>query len=345
MKLYNVAIAGATGAVGEEMRAVLEQRNFPVGNLKLLASARSAGKRFSYKGAEIAVEELTKDSFKDVDIALFSAGGSISREFAPAAVEAGAIVVDNSSAFRMDPDVPLIVPEVNPEDIKKHKGIIANPNCTTTIMLVALKPLYDYSRVKRIVVSTYQSASGAGAKGMDELLNQAKAFAAGQPINVEFFAYQLLFNLIPHIDVFQDNGYTKEEMKMVNETRKIMGDAEIQVSPTCVRVSAIRAHSEAINVETEKKITPEKARELFAAAPGLQVIDDPANKQYPMPLFASGQDDCFVGRIREDLSCENGLNFWVVGDQIRKGAALNAVQIAEELVKAEVGLRKSPLIG
>jgi aspartate-semialdehyde dehydrogenase len=333
VKLYNVAIVGATGAVGEEMRAVLEQRDFPIGKLKLLASARSVGKRFTFKGEEIPVEELTKDSFKDIDVALFSAGASISKEFAPAAVDAGAVVIDNSSAFRMDDAVPLIVPEVNPRDIKKHKGIIANPNCTTIIMVVALKPLYDYSRIKRIIVSTYQSASGAGAKGMDELLRQANAFVNGDDIKAEHFAYQLLFNLIPHIDVFQDNDYTKEEMKMVNETRKIMGDAEIMVSPTCVRVPAVRAHSESINIETEIKITPEKARELFAGAPGLQVIDDPADKKYPMPLFASGEDDCFVGRIREDLSCENGLNFWVVGDQIRKGAALNAVQIAEELVK------------
>lgn len=333
MKLYNVAVVGATGAVGEEMRLILEERNFPVGNLKLLASARSAGKKFSFKGEDIPVEELTKDSFSGIDIALFSAGASISKEFAQAAVEAGAVVVDNSSAFRMDADKPLVVPEVNPEDIKKHNGIIANPNCTTIIMLVALKPLYDYSRIKRVVVSSYQSASGAGAKGMDELIEQTKSFAAGKDIDVKFFAYQLLFNLIPHIDVFQDNGYTKEEMKMVNETRKIMGDPNILVSPTCVRVPVIRAHSESINIETEEKITPEKARELFAKAPGLKVIDDPANKEYPMPLFAAGKDDCFVGRIREDLSCENGLNFWVVGDQIRKGAALNAVQIAEELIK------------
>lgn len=333
MKLYNVAVVGATGAVGEEMRQTLERRNFPIGNLKLLASGRSAGKKFSFKGEEIAVEELTKDSFSDVDIALFSAGGSISKDFAPAAVEAGAVVVDNSSAFRMDEGVPLIVPEVNAHAIKEHRGIIANPNCTTIIMLVALKPLHDYSPVKRVVVSSYQSASGAGAKGMAELEDQARAYAAGKDINVEFFAYQLLFNLIPHIDVFVENGYTKEEMKMVNETRKIMGDPSIMVSPTCVRVPVMRAHSESITVETKDKITPEKARELFAAAPGLQVIDDPANKKYPMPLMAAGQDDCFVGRVREDLSCENGLNFWVVGDQILKGAALNAVQIAEELVK------------
>lgn len=333
MKLYNVAVVGATGAVGEEMRSVLEQRNFPIGNLKLLASARSLGKKFSFNGAEIPVEELTKDSFKDIDIALFSAGASISKEFAPAAVDAGAVVVDNSSAFRMDDDIPLVVPEVNPGDVKKHSGIIANPNCTTIIMLVALKPLYDYSRIKRVVVSTYQSASGAGAKGMSELEGQMNAFARGDEVKVEFFAHQLLLNLIPHIDVFQDNGYTKEELKMVNETRKIMGDASIMVSPTCVRIPVMRAHSESINIETEAKITPEKARELFAVAPGLQVIDSPADKEYPMPLFAAGQDDCFVGRIREDLSLENGLNFWVVGDQIRKGAALNAVQIAEVLVR------------
>ncbi len=333
MKQYNVAVVGATGAVGEEMRLVLEERDFPIGKLKLLASTRSAGKKLPFKGEEIMVEELTKNSFAGMDVALFSAGASTSKKFAPIAAEAGTVVIDNSSAFRMDENVPLVVPEVNPGDIKKHKGIIANPNCTTIIMLVALKPLYDYSRIKRVVVSTYQSASGAGAKGMDELINQAKAFAGGKEVKVEFFAYQLLFNLIPHIDAFQENAYTKEEMKMVNETRKIMGDSDILVSPTCVRVPAVRAHSESINVETEKKITPEKARELLAAAPGLRVIDDPALKKYPMPLFAAGQDDCFVGRIREDLSRENGLNFWIVGDQIRKGAALNAVQIAEELIK------------
>jgi aspartate-semialdehyde dehydrogenase len=333
VKLYNVAIVGATGAVGEEMRLTLEERDFPIGSMKMLASARSVGKKLPFKGEEIAVEELTKDSFRGVDIALFSAGGSTSKEFAPFAVDSGAVVVDNSSAFRMDEDVPLVVPEVNPGEIKNHKGIIANPNCTTIIMLVALKPLYDYSRIKRIVVSSYQSASGAGAKGMDELDRQVKAHANGAPIHVEFFAYQLFYNLIPHVDAFIDNGYTREEMKMVNETRKIMGDNKIMVSPTCVRVPVMRAHSESVNVETESKITPEKARELFAAAPGLQVMDDPANKKYPMPLFAANQDDCFVGRIREDFSCENGLNFWVVGDQIKKGAALNAVQIAEKLIE------------
>ncbi|MBC7196614.1 MAG: aspartate-semialdehyde dehydrogenase [Deferribacterales bacterium] len=330
---YNVAIAGATGAVGETFLQILEERNFPIKNLKLLASARSVGKKLKFKGNEYTVEELTHDSFKDVDIALFSAGGSRSLEFAPSAAKAGALVIDNSSAFRMDKDVPLVVPEVNPQDAFKHNGIIANPNCTTIIMVVALKPLHDYSKIKRVVVSSYQSASGAGAKAMEELMKQTRDWAAGKELKVENFAHQLLFNVIPHIDKFTENGYTKEEMKMFNETRKIMGDDTIKVSATCVRVPVLSAHSEAVTVETEKEISVEKAKELFASAKGLQIIDNPDKNEYPMPLFVAGKDDCYVGRIRKDISAENSLSFWVVGDQLRKGAALNAIQIAELFIK------------
>lgn len=330
---YNVAIAGATGAVGETFLKILEERNFPIKNLKLLASKRSLGKKIKFKDREYTVEELTHDSFKDVDIALFSAGASRSLEFAPSAVKAGALVIDNSSAFRMDEDVPLVVPEVNPDDAFKSKGIIANPNCTTIIMVVALKPIYDYSKIKRVVVSSYQSASGAGAQAMEELIQQTKDWANNREIKVEKFQYQLLFNVIPHIDKFMENGYTKEEMKMFNETRKIMGDNSIKVSATCVRVPVLSAHSEAVTVETESEITVEKARELFQHAKGIKLLDNPEKNEYPMPLFVAGKDDCYVGRIRKDISAENSLNFWVVGDQLRKGAALNAIQIAELFIK------------
>ncbi|MBC7196659.1 MAG: aspartate-semialdehyde dehydrogenase [Deferribacterales bacterium] len=330
---YNVAIAGATGAVGETFLKILEERNFPIKNLKLLASKRSLGKKIKFKDREYTVEELTHDSFKDVDIALFSAGASRSLEFAPSAVKAGALVIDNSSAFRMDEDVPLVVPEVNPDDAFKSKGVIANPNCTTIIMVVALKPLYDYSKIKRVVVSSYQSASGAGAQAMEELIQQTKDWANNREIKVEKFQYQLLFNVIPHIDKFMENGYTKEEMKMFNETRKIMGDNSIKVSATCVRVPVLSAHSEAVTVETESEITVEKARELFQNAKGIKLLDNPEKNEYPMPLFVAGKDDCYVGRIRKDISAENSLNFWVVGDQLRKGAALNAIQIAELFIK------------
>lgn len=330
---YNVAIAGATGAVGETFLQILEERNFPIAELKLLASKRSVGKELTFKGKTYKVEELTHDCFEGVDIALFSAGGGRSLEYAPSAVKAGAVVIDNSSAYRMDKDVPLVVPEVNPEDAFKHKGIIANPNCTTIIMLVALKPLYDYSKVKSVVVSSYQSTSGAGAQAMEELMNQTKAWAKGEDITVEKFAHQILFNVIPHVDSFTDNGYTKEEMKMFNETRKMLHDDEILVSATCVRVPTLSAHSESVTIETADPISPEKARELFAKAPGLQLLDDPSNNKYPMPLFVAGGDDCFVGRIRTDISRPNSLAFWVVGDQLRKGAATNAVQIAELLIK------------
>lgn len=334
-KTFNVAIAGATGAVGELMIQVLEERQFPVGEMRFLASSRSAGKTLKWKGGDLVIQELTKDSFDGIDIALFSAGGGRSKEFAPAAVEAGAVVVDNSSAFRMDEDIPLVVPEVNPEDIALHtkRGIVANPNCTTIIMIVALKPLYDYAGIKRVVVSSYQSSSGAGAQAMAELIKQTKDWSEGKPLQISAFQHQLLFNVIPHIDSFTENGYTKEEMKMHNETRKMLHDERIQVSATCVRVPVLSAHSEAVTVEMDKEVTPEKAREIFSGAPGLAVLDDPSSNAYPMPLFVAGQDTCFVGRIRKDFSAENALSFWVVGDQLRKGAATNAVQIAEILAR------------
>ncbi len=329
---YNVAIVGATGAVGETFLNILEQRDFPIDTLKLYASKRSKGKQVTFKGTTYTIEELTEDSFAGIDIALFSAGGSQSKQYAPHAVKAGAIVVDNSSAFRLDPSVPLVVPEANPEDIAWHNGIIANPNCTTIIMLVALKPLYDYSRIRQVFVSTYQSASGAGAQAMEELKQQVRSWVAGEDISVEKFQHQLLFNVIPHIDKFQDNGYTGEEMKMFNETRKIMHDDEIRVSATCVRIPVLYSHSESISVVTENEITPEKARELFAGAPGLELVDNSDEFQYPMPLETQFQDDCQVGRIRKNIAGDNTLNFWVSGDQIRKGAALNAIQIAELLI-------------
>ncbi len=334
-KKFNVAIAGATGAVGELMIQVLEERSFPVGEMRYLASSRSAGKVLKWKGEDLVIQELTKESFQGIDIALFSAGGGRSKEFAPAAVDAGAVVVDNSSAFRMEEDIPLVVPEVNPEDIGLYtgRGIIANPNCTTIIMIVALKPLHDYADIKRVVVSSYQSSSGAGAKAMAELVQQTRDWSAGKPLEVSAFQHQLLFNVIPHIDSFSENGYTKEEMKMHNETRKMLHNDRIQVSATCVRVPVLTAHSEAVTIEASREITAEKARELFNSAPGVEVIDDPASNAYPMPLFVAGKDTCYVGRIRKDYSAPNALSFWVVGDQLRKGAATNAVQIAEILAR------------
>jgi aspartate-semialdehyde dehydrogenase len=332
-KRYNIAVAGATGAVGEVMMQILEQRKFPVKSLRLLASERSVGKRLKFKGQDIPVELLQKSAFKGIDIALFSAGASRSKEFAPAAWESGAVVVDNSSAFRMEPDIPLVVPEINPDDIGQYKkrGIIANPNCTTIVAIMPLKPLHDYGTLKRVVASSYQATSGAGAKAMAELVAQTKAFAKGEKMEVAAFKHQIAFNVIPHIDAFLDNGYTKEEMKMTNEGRKIMGIPDLRVTCTTVRVPVLTAHSISVNAQFERKITREKARELIAKFPGCQVMDDPANNLYPMPLFCAGKDDCYVGRIREDDSAENCLNFWVCGDQLRKGAALNAIQIAEVL--------------
>jgi len=332
-KEYNVAIAGATGAVGIEMIKTLEQRNFPVKNLRLLASARSVGKKLTYKGREIAVEELTENSFKDIDIALFSAGGDISKKFRDAVVNSGAVMIDNSSAFRMDDDVPLVIPEVNPEDVQKHNGVIANPNCSTIIMLVAVAPLHRAKGLKRLIAATYQATSGAGAQGMDELDVQTRQILAKEDIKPKAFAHRIAFNLIPHIDSFYDNGYTKEELKMLFESRKMLHLPELMVSCTCVRVPVMRAHSEALNLEFDKEITPEEAREILVNAPGVTVVDDPSNQVYPMPVDATNQDNILVGRIRQDISRNDkcGLDIFVAGDQILKGAALNAVQIAELL--------------
>ncbi len=334
-KTYSVAVAGATGAVGLEMIKTLEQRKFPVGSIKLLASERSAGKELRFNGKPVKVEKLTKDSFKGIQIALFSAGASRSLEFAPAAASSGAVVVDNSSAFRMDPDIPLVVPEVNPHAIAQYKkrGIIANPNCSTIQMVVALKPIHDVARIKRIVVSTYQAVSGTGLKAIDELLVQTRAILNSQEVQKKVYPHQIAFNCLPHIDVFLENGYTKEEMKMVNETRKIMEDPTIQVTATTVRVPVLHSHSESVNIETEKKLTPQKVREILSHAPGVRVTDNPALNEYPLAIYAAGRDETFVGRIREDESIPNGINLWIVSDNIRKGAALNAVQIAEILIE------------
>jgi aspartate-semialdehyde dehydrogenase len=332
---YNVAVVGTTGAVGQQMVACLEERHFPVSLLQPLASERSIGKTVSFQGKEIPVAVLGEDSFAGIDIALFSAGGSISEKFAPIAARAGAVVVDNSSAWRMDPAVPLVVPEVNPRDIAQYrnKGIIANPNCSTIQMVVVLKPLHDAAGIRRVVVSTYQAVSGTGQKAVDELAEQVRAMFSCQEVKTKVYPYRIAFNVLPHIDVFLENGYTKEEMKMVNETQKILGDDTVQVTATTVRVPVFYGHSESINIETARKLTPWEAREILSAAPGVKVLDDPEQKKYPMPLDAAGQDLTLVGRIREDFSIDNGLNLWVVADNIRKGAATNAVQIAEILVK------------
>lgn len=339
MKKYNVAILGVTGAVGTEFLKLIEERNFPYAELRLLASKRSAGKQIEFMGKTYTVQEATKDSFAGIDIALF-AGGSVSKEFAPYAVEAGAVVIDNSSAFRMDPEVPLVVPEVNPQAILKHKGIIANPNCSTIIMVMALKPLYDMAKIKRIVVSTYQAVSGAGKEGIDELTDQVKDFADGKEMVANILPsaslakhYPIAFNLIPQIDVFMDNLYTKEEMKMVNETRKIFDDYDMRITATTVRVPVYRSHSESINVEFENDLNLEEMQKALAAFPGVQVIDNPQEQLYPMPLYTSEKDDVYVGRLRRDESNEKTFNMWVVGDQIRKGAALNTLQIAETMIK------------
>ena len=329
-----VAIVGVSGAVGQEFLKVLAERQFPIDELLLFGSARSAGTEYEFRGKKYIVKELQHgDDFKGVNIAFTSAGASISKEFAADITKFGAIMIDNSSAFRLDTDVPLVVPEVNASDAKMcPRGIIANPNCTTIQMVVALKAIEDISHIKRVHVSTYQAASGAGAAAMDELEEQYRQVLNGEPATVNKFAYQLAYNLIPHIDVFTENGYTKEEMKMYHETRKIM-HSDVEVSATCVRVPSLRAHSENVWVETEKPISVEAAREAFAAADGVILQDNPANKEYPMPLFVSGKDPVFVGRIRKDLANPNGLTFWCVSDQIKKGAALNAVQIAEYLIK------------
>jgi aspartate-semialdehyde dehydrogenase len=330
---YRVAVVGATGAVGAEMIEVLEERKFPVDALKPLASARSAGGTVSFRGESLTVEELRPDSFAGVDLALFSAGAEVSKEFAPIAVKSGTVVVDNSAAWRMDDGVPLVVPEVNPEDLRRHRGIIANPNCSTIQMVVVLKPLHDQARIRRVVVTTFQSVSGTGKEAMDELLEGCRDVLSFKEPQPKIYPYRIAFNCLPHIDDFLVSGYTKEEMKLVHETRKIMGDSSIQVTATTVRVPVYVGHSEAVNIETDRKVTPNEARAILSAAPGVLVYDDPAHKIYPMPLDVVGKDDVYVGRIREDESIANGLNLWVVADNLRKGAALNAVQIAELLLR------------
>ena len=343
MNRYNVAVVGATGAVGQEMVKILEERKFPVAELRPLASERSQYRTVRFNGKEIPVSILNKDSFKGIQIALFSAGASVSKEYVAIAVKNKAVVIDNTSQFRMDTKVPLVVPEVNPEKIGEHKGIIANPNCSTIQMVVALKPIHDAARIKRVIVSTYQSVSGAGAQKIQKLVDQSRvslqdfsvlqqSWKSYRPKEMPHFA----FNLIPQIDVFVKGGYTKEEMKMIKEIQKIMGDDAIKVTATCVRVPVFCAHSESLNIETEKKLTVDEARRLLAKAPGIKVIDDPAHLQLPMPINAAGEDAVFVGRIREDPTIPNGLNLWIVADNLRKGAALNAVQIAEILALQEI---------
>jgi aspartate-semialdehyde dehydrogenase len=332
-KQYSVAIAGATGVVGGTVRGILEERGFPVGELRLLASARSAGRRLVYRGVEAEVRELGADSFAGVDLAFFAAGGAVSKEFAPHAVAAGAVVIDKSSVFRQVPDVPLVVPEVNPEHLQDHKGIVATPNCSTIQMVVALKPIYDAVGIERVVVSTYQSVSGSGQGGIAELDAQTRQWAAGEQVEPRFYPHQIAFNVLPHIDSFLPSGSTKEEQKMVDETVKIFADPDLKVTATCVRVPVFGAHSEAVNVQTRRKLSAGEARELLAGFPGIEIVDDPGQVRYPLPLDAAGKDPVYVGRIREDATIANGLDFWVVADNLRKGAALNAVQIAEELVR------------
>ncbi|MCL2679274.1 MAG: aspartate-semialdehyde dehydrogenase [Dehalococcoidia bacterium] len=332
MNGYRVAIVGATGLVGGEFIKVLEQRKFPVSNLKLYASDRSAGKKLYFNRQEYEVLETTPDSFREVDIAFFSAGSDISRYFSPIAAKSGAVVIDNSAAFRMDEDVPLVIPEVNPDDISRHKGIIANPNCSTIQMVVALNPLHLASPIKRIIVTTFQSVSGTGSAAIEELTQQSKQILSGDTVVPHVYPHQIAYNTLPHIDIFLDNAYTKEEWKMVEETRKIMHASDIAISATCVRVPVFTGHSEAINVEFTDSISPDDARRLLSQTPGVRVLDDPTINLYPTPWMATGTDDTYVGRIRRDISTPNSLVMWVVADNIRKGAALNAVQIAEEMI-------------
>jgi len=328
-KKLKVAVLGVTGAVGQEFLELLKERKFPIGELRLLASGRSAGKKIEFMGKSYQVEEAKPDSFKGLDLVLSSAGGAISRELAPHIVKSGALMVDNTSAFRMDPEIPLVVPEINPEDIAKHKGIIANPNCSTIIMLVPLFPIHKVAKIKRIIAATYQAASGAGAKAMEELKVQAQDFLTGRPVQKKVLPHQIAFNVFSHNSKIGPDGYCEEETKMVKETKKIFHDGEIRVTATCVRVPVLRAHSEALFFETEKKISVDEMRQLLSKAPGIKVIDDREKNYFPMPLEATGQDDILVGRLREDPTATNGLTMFVCGDQIRKGAALNAIQIAE----------------
>ncbi len=327
-----MAVVGATGAVGNEMIETLERRDFPVEKLRLFASERSRGKTLQFKRADVPVETLSEDCFKGIDIALFSAGGDRSKQWAPIAARSGCVVVDNSSAWRMDPGVPLVVPEVNAHDLKWHKGIIANPNCSTIQMVVVLKPIHDAARIKRVVVTTFQSVSGTGKKAMDELVEQTRDILNFKEPRRKVYPHQIAFNILPHIDSFLENGYTKEEMKMVNETKKIMGDDSVQVTATTVRVPVLRCHSESLNIETERKISPNEVRAVLSEAPGVVVFDAPAKNVYPMPVDVAGKYETYVGRVREDESIEKGINLWIVADNLLKGAALNAVQIAEELI-------------
>lgn len=333
MKKYKVAIVGATGAVGNQMKEILQECNFPVEKLYLFASSRSAGKALEFKGEQITATELTPESFKGVEIALFSAGANISKEYAPYAVNAGCVVIDNSSAFRMQPDVPLVMPEINPSDLKWHKGIIANPNCATIQMVMVLKPLYDKVGIKRVVVSTYQSTSGTGWKAMIELREQCEAIINKKKVDIQVYPYQIAFNVIPQIGDFLPSGDTAEELKMVNETRKILGDETIAISATTVRVPVFISHCEAVNVELKQKLTASEAKEILSSMIGVKVVDDPENLIYPYPLMAKNTNEVYVGRIREDLSVPFGLNMWIVADNLRKGAALNAIQIAEKMIK------------
>ncbi len=329
---YVVAVVGATGAVGNEMVTTIEERDFPVQSLRLFASERSEGKNLEFKNTQISVEILKENSFEGIDIALFSAGAERSKIWAPIAVRSGCVVIDNSSQWRMDPEVPLVVPEVNPDDLKWHKGIIANPNCSTIQMVVVLKPIHDVARIRRVVVTTFQSVSGTGQKAIDELLQQTRDLLNFREIKCNVYPYQIAFNVLPHIDKFLENGYTKEEMKMVNETRKIIGDDSIKVTATTVRVPVFRGHSESVNIETEKKLTANEVRAILSKAPGVIVFDAPDKNVYPFPINVAGRDETYVGRIREDESIEKGINLWIVSDNLKKGAALNAVQIAERLI-------------
>ena len=330
---YIVAVVGATGAVGNEMIKTLEMRNFPIEELRLFASERSEGKVLEFNDTEIKVEAINENSFKGIDIALFSAGAERSKIWAPVAAKSGCVVVDNSSQWRMDPEIPLVVPEVNPHDLKWHKGIIANPNCSTIQMVVVLKPIHDAAKIKRVVVTTFQAVSGTGQKAIDELLQQTTGLLNFKEIQCNVYPHQIAFNVLPHIDKFLENGYTKEEMKMVNETKKIMGDNSIRLTATTVRVPVFRCHSESLNIETEKKLTPNEVRALLSKAPGVIVFDAPEKNIYPVPIDVAGKDETYVGRIREDETIENGINMWIVADNLRKGAALNAVQIAEKLIE------------
>jgi aspartate-semialdehyde dehydrogenase len=329
---YIVAVVGATGAVGNEMISVLEERNFPVEELRLFASERSRGEVIQFHNKSISVEVLGEEVFKGIDIALFSAGAERSKQFAPIAAQSGCVVIDNSSAWRMDPGVPLVVPEVNAHDLRWHKGIIANPNCSTIQMVMVLKPIHDAARIKRAVVTTFQSVSGTGKKAMDELMQQTTDILNFKDPKTEVYPHQIAFNCLPHIDKFMDGGYTKEELKMVNETKKILGDDSIRVTATTVRVPVFRGHSESINIETEKKLTANEVRALLSSMPGVIVYDAPEKNVYPLPIYVAGKDEVYVGRVREDNTIENGINMWVVSDNLRKGAALNAVQIAETLI-------------